>query len=224
MSEQAKFENLLDSIRLQLLEAQLGFDVWSILTPTEENDTLRVLNAYIGFFYPTIDALRDRFLIKIANVMDAKRWRAPSFFRVISMIKQDQTLVPGLNLDTLKERIDNQKKVTGKVLQLRHKMAAHWELEANIPSVSVEEIRSLLEDLEKTYNDIHRSLHPSETQSFRVLEVSDARHLVNSLKQYLAMQAPAGLAVWTAVQDQQAPGMYLVPGAHLEKLKQALEQ
>ena len=55
-----EFKSLLNAVRLQLLDAQMHFDIWEELWPTQEK--VDIINAYKGFFLPTRDAHLDRFL------------------------------------------------------------------------------------------------------------------------------------------------------------------
>ena len=107
MAEQTKFEILLDNIRIQLLEAQISFDIFLVLAGPEDDDVSGTMGSYIGFFKPTRDALRDRILIKVANVTETKRKKAPSVYPLIKMLENDPLLAPLLDAADLRTRMEN---------------------------------------------------------------------------------------------------------------------
>lgn len=121
-----EFESLLDEVRKQLLDAQIHFDIWEQLWPTEEN--VHIINVYRGFFQPTRIAHLDRFFIKASNVMSNDP-TSPSFYRVLNMIRKDVNLAPGIELRALRNRLKKQKNLIERIRQYRNKRAAHWDTE-----------------------------------------------------------------------------------------------
>ena len=118
--EKQKLQTLLEVTRLQLLSAQISFDTWLELVPTEDNNKLDILNTYKGFFVPASSAFLDRCFIKIAIVTDRKYKKAPSLHRVVQQLK----LVPGLvtegGIQDLTKRLEEQRSVEKRVRVALH--------------------------------------------------------------------------------------------------------
>lgn len=223
MAEQTKFEILLDNIRIQLLEAQISFDIFLALSGPEDDAVSGTVGSYIGFFEPTRAALRDRILIKVANVTETKRKKAPSVYSLIKMLETDPLLAPLLDTADLRTRMENLKIVAGKVRRLRDKTAAHLELGANPEDVYIHEIRDMLVGLETVFNATYKALHPGETWSFTPVQSSDTKNLLDSLHRYHKCNAPARLVAWTAVQDPNNPEQYIIAADRLERLRQSVQ-
>lgn len=222
MYDQVEFETLLEDVRNHLIHAQLSFDVWNNLRPTEENDTLDILNAFKGFFKPVMGALQDRFIIHISNTLDAKQKKAPSFYRLLKMLMENMELAPGLDVEALRTRIEEQKPIERKIRVLRNKGAAHWEIGAKLPNVLISDVGGLLQELEACYNEIFSSAHPKEYYAFGILEIKDTENLVQSLKRYHSIVSPATFVAWGALPDKRDPSQYVISADLVDKLREEL--
>lgn len=100
--DKTKFTNLLNELRKELLEANTHFEIREKLWPTKE--TVDILNRYIGFFAPTMDAHFDSFCVKMCNITSNKA-NQPSFRRILDSIKQNKELAPNLNVNATEEQI-----------------------------------------------------------------------------------------------------------------------
>ena len=175
----SEFKSLLEELRKQLLDAQIHFDIWEKLWPTEEN--VDVINSYKGFFLPTRNAHLDRFFIKLSNTVDADP-RSPSFYRVLKMLATKADLAPTIDVRSLRNRLKKLKDLLRRINQYRNKRAAHWDTDAiELDSVHVGESRSLLEELESIYNEIN-SAHNGNVWSFKISQYRDTDRLLNELR------------------------------------------
>lgn len=148
------FKKLIEEARQQLLAAQAHLDIWEALHPTEQ--VVDVLNLYKGFFIPTRDAHRDRFFIKTHNVTDTDK-RAPSFHRILRMIRGYPDLAPDVDLRDPSARLRKQRDVLSRIGTFRDKRVAHWDSDPPASSILLGECRKLLEELEDMFNVIHVS-------------------------------------------------------------------
>lgn len=174
-----EFKSLLEELRKQLLNAQIHFDIWEKLWPTEDN--VNVINSFKGFFLPTRNAHLDQFFIRVSNAVNADP-RSPSFYRVLKMLTTKADLTPTIDVRSLRNRLKKLKDLLRRVNQYRNKRVAHWDTDAiELDSVHVGEIKSLLEELESIYNEINRA-HNGNVWSFKTLQHKDADRLLNALR------------------------------------------
>ena len=153
---QSKFQELLNDVRVQLLEAQIAFDTWFTLLPTEDNDILDTLNGFKGFFLPV--------------------------------------------------------------------RAAHYEIGAKIDPIEINEVSSLLEDLQGVFNDVYGAVHKGESWLFEPLEKGDTNNLLQTIQAHHRVITPATFVAFNAIRGQDDLAAYLVPSDDLERLREALEQ
>ena len=222
MSEKQKLESILEATRLQLLAAQISFDTWLELIPTEDNDKLDILNAYKGFFIPARSAFLDRCFIKLAIVTDRNHKKAPSLYRAVQQLGKVPGLVTKDDVQDLTSHLDEQRNVEKKVRRFRDKKAAHWEMGANPEPVYIGEVRGLLERLEDIFNDVYGSLFPSETYSFQLVEHGHTDYIIKGLREYHAVIGPAMKVGWTAASDADDPSRFLVPAELMIELMKAV--
>ena len=176
----SEFEDLLNRLRQQLLDAQTHFDIWETLYYRTEAEA-KALNAYRGFFMPTIDAHVTRFYIKISNVVDSGV-EAPSFRRLFRSIKRDSTLAPGLDIATLRRRLGKHSGLLKKIAVFRNKRAAHWDTESEAKPAPREPTRDLLKDLQDIWNEVSKAHdRPDRRWEFRYLEHGHTQHLIDTL-------------------------------------------
>ena len=139
------------------------------------------------------------------------------------MLSEYPKLAGEINVAALQSSIDSQKGVVKRVIRLRNKQAAHWEVGATPEDVYIDEVRDLLIELQGIFNDIHKGIYPGETWSFQVLESSDTQTIMESLRQYHALRPTVGILAWTAVPDPENPDRCFVSSDAVEKLKLALQ-
>jgi len=179
MKEQlTEFKSLLEEVRKQLLDAQMHFDIWEQLWPTEKK--VDVINSYIGFFQPTRAAHLDRFFIKISNVVDNHR-NSPSIYRLLNMVGSYMDLAPGIDMHSIHDRLKKQKDLLRRIRQYRNKRAAHWDMAAKPDPVFVGESRQLLMELASIFNEIHGA-HDKNVWSFRPQQYHDTDRLLDRLR------------------------------------------
>jgi len=184
-----ELELLLDEVRKQLLDAQIHFDIWEQLWPTEEN--ARVLNAFRGFFTPTRNAHLDRFFIKVSNVVSNDP-TSPSFYRLINMLSVAPSLAPGIDIRSLRSRLKKEKGLLARIWRYRNRRAAHWDMDVSEPLVPVQlgESRQMLMELEELFNEINRAHAIGHGWMFQPVERSDTRSLLSSLRQMFPSGSP----------------------------------
>jgi len=183
----AAFKKLIEEARQQLLGAQTHLDIWEALHPTEQ--VVDLLNLYKGFFIPTRDAHRDRFFIKTHNVTDTDR-RAPSFHRILRMIKDHPDLAPDVDLRDLSARLKKQRVVLNRIGTFRDRRVAHWDSDVLVGSILLGECRRLLEELEDIFNVIHVSHTGGGGWSFRYWDSDDTSALLDALKDVMTRAQP----------------------------------
>ena len=215
-----QFETLSDTVRRQLLDAQMSFDIWESLWPTEEH--VDILNAFKGFFVPTRSAHLDRFFIKMFNATDRKHKTAPSVYRLLDAAESEPTLTPGLDTGSVRARLDGQRELLGRVARYRHKRAAHWDTEGLPEPVYLNEVRGLLNETETIFNDVYGAAHPGEMWFFETVQASDPEHLLRSLERFHEVIPAAGVVAWTARPDPANPALSIVDSDALEKLRASL--
>ena len=213
------FESLIEEVRKQLLAAQTHFDIWEALYFRSE-DVAAVLDMYKGFFVPTIDAHVTVFFIKALNVVDSDK-RAPSFHRVFRMIERDSTLAPGLSLEALLHRLEKQQDTLDRLKSVRNKRAAHWDTKSEPDTVLVEESRTLLQELQSIFNDIHNA-HAGSMWRFKLLDDHHTGDVVLALKEYLDILPNTTKIVWTATQDGSNRANSIVASDLIDQLRKAL--
>lgn len=179
--EQVKeFESILEILRKQLLDANIHFNIWEQLWPTEQ--VVDVINQYKGFFLPTRDAHLDRFIIKISDILSNHR-NAPSFYRILSMIGRNSNLAPDINVREIKNRLKNHKIVLEAIKDFRDKRSAHWDISVNKLNKPVlfGDTKRMLTELKGIFNEISAS-HSSNIFSFRYGQQGNTTSLLDALK------------------------------------------
>jgi hypothetical protein len=177
--QKAEFENLLEELRKQLLDACVHFDIWEQLWPTEE--AVDVINQYKGFFIPTRNAHLDRFFIKVCNILSNDS-KSPSFYRILSMIGKNPSLALGIDARAVKNRLNKHKNVLEGIKQYRDTKAAHWDTNISDPRKPVlfGESKKLLKDLQDIFNEIS-SANSRNVWSFSYSQQGDTYGLLNTL-------------------------------------------
>ena len=179
MKEQTtEFKSLLTEVKKQLLDAQMHFDIWEQIWPTEQN--VEVINSYKGFFLPTRDAHLDRFFIKTSNVVDNHK-NSPSIYRLLNMVGSCIDLAPGIDMHSIRGRLNKQKDLLRRIRQYRNRRAAHWDMVSKPDPVFVGESRQLLIELESIFNEIHAA-HNKNVWSFKPQQYHDTERLLDELR------------------------------------------
>ena len=175
---EARFKEVYEILRSQLLEASVSFDIFEKIWPTEK--VVDILNQYIGFFQPTRLAHLDRFIIKISNVLDNKQ-SSPSFYNIINNINKFPDLAPGLNVHKIKRRIRSHREALEEIKDYRNKRAAHWDTTVIQPKpVIYGKSKKLLKELINIYNEISSS-HSHNQWSFSYSQHRDTEALLERL-------------------------------------------
>ena len=175
-----KFRALLEELRKQLLDACTHFDIYVQLWPTKE--VVDVVNRYRGFFQPTFMAHFDRFSMKICNVVSNKSSQ-PSFYRIFNMLDSNTALAPGIDIQSLRERLENHRKVINAIKVHRDKKAAHFDMKISIQRKPIlfGECKRMLEELQAIFNEISRA-HSGQVWSFKYSQQSNTSSFLNALK------------------------------------------
>lgn len=210
----------MEPIRVQLVEAQVCFDVWLDTFPTEE--VVGLINQYKGFFMPARAAFLDRCFIKIANVTDKKGKKAPSLYRLLDRVEENPSLSTHLNVEHLRKRMDDNHEVEKKVRRYRDKRAAHREERASLQPVHIGEVRGLLQDTESVFNEVYGAIFPGNRQHFELLERPHTKSLLACLGRHDTVIPKAHLVAWTAVKDPSDSGKYQVEASFIEGLRDAV--
>jgi hypothetical protein len=176
-----QFELLLEEVRRQLLEAHTHFDIWEQLLPTKEK--VDVIEAYRGFFLPSLNAHIDRFYIKVSNVVSSDS-RQPSLYRLLKMLTCNPALAPGIDVRNLRTRLGRQKGLLKRIDDYRDRRAAHWDMDNSEPldPGQVSEIQHLLREMGGIFNEIHRAHTGHEVWSFRLMEHGDTSRMLSKLR------------------------------------------
>jgi len=176
----AEFRSLLEELRQQLLAVSVHFDTWVQLFPTAQ--VVDVINQYIGFFQPTREAHLDRFIIKVSNVISNDA-RSPSFHRIFKMLDNNPALASGVDVQSLRKRLEQHKKVLRRIKRYRNKRAAHWDTkeQAQRKPVLFGDSKRMLEELQDIFNEISGA-NSGNLWSFKYSQQSDTSSLLNVLK------------------------------------------
>jgi len=176
----AEFRSLLEELRQQLLAVSVHFDTWVQLFPTAQ--VVDVINQYIGFFQPTREAHLDRFIIKVSNVISNDA-RSPSFHRIFKMLDNNPALASGVDVQSLRKRLEQHKKVLRRIKRYRNKRAAHWDTkeQAQRKPVLFGDSKRMLEELQDIFNEISGA-HSGNLWSFKYSQQADTSSLLDVLK------------------------------------------
>jgi hypothetical protein len=193
--ESETFEYVFGILRNQLLNASVNFYIWEQLFPTEK--VIDIINRYIGFFQPTREAHLDGLIIKVTEILSG-RANAASFYHILDMIARNPKLAPGIDVDQMRGRLANHRKVVEAIKHYRNKRVAHWDIsEANRQApeyagikrlgkpVLFGETREMLADLQAIYNKISAS-HCQTIHAFRYGQQADTPTLIETLREKLA--------------------------------------
>ena len=174
------FETLLEDLRKQLLDACVHFDIWVQLFPTAQ--VVDVINQYIGFFQHTRVAHLDRFIIKVSNVF-SNHHSSPSFYRIFKMLDNNAVLALGVDVQSLRKRLKQHKKVIEAIKEYRNTRGAHWDTqeEAQRKPVLFGKSKRMLEELQDIFNEISGA-HSGNIWEFRYSQQSNTSSLLNTLK------------------------------------------
>ena len=178
-----EFELRLEELRKQILEASIHFNIWQDLWPTEEK--VEVINRFKGFFQPARIAHRDRFIILMSNIFSTKN-KAPSFYNIFRMLKNERQIIQGLDIKSLSKRLKQHRKTKEAIIAFRNEVAAHHEVEwpsTEIPErkpVLFGETKIMLLDIQEMYNEIS-SLYSRNLWSFTPLEHQHTNNLLVEL-------------------------------------------
>jgi len=182
----AAFDELLQRVEHELLRAQEHFDNWEAIFPTQQ--VIDVLNRYVGFFRPTIDAHIAQFFIKVANVTGTDQ-RLPSLYRLFKMIEEHADLAPNVNIKTLRSRLKAQRQLLERVRKFRDTRIAHFDTTIKPDAVLFGESRSLLQELEDVFNEI-RIAHKGRRKAFDWWgQQHDAKELLCTLEEAHAQRS-----------------------------------
>ena len=140
------FEAKLLLLRDQLVAAQVCLEVWEHLS-NRSAELASALDRYRGFFVPTILPHQTLFFIKMAIATDHKDRRQPSLYEVLRLIEGEPSLAPGLDVGSLRTRVDRFADVIRRVRRARDRRFAHVDTRKNPPRVKLGEYRRLLEEL-----------------------------------------------------------------------------
>ena len=176
-----EFESLLEELRKQLLDACIHFEIWEQLWPTEQ--VVDVINRYKGFFLPSRNAHVDRFYIKVCNVV-SNRLSQPSFYRVFSMLNENATLAPGLDVRALKKQLRSHKNTLSAIRHYRNTRVAHWDtnIQAQQKPILLGDCKRMLEELQQMFNEISGA-STRNAWSFKVSQHGDTNALMNHLNE-----------------------------------------
>jgi len=178
-NEQEEFENVLEILQKQLLDASVHFDIWERLWPTEQ--VVDIINQYKGFFLPTRDAHLDRFILKVSDILSNDQ-KSPSFYRVLGMISKNSDLAPDINVREIKNRLKNHRAVLEGIKDFRNKRIAHWDTTTpKTKSVLYGDSKRLLKELKGIFNEISAS-HSGNIFSFRYSQQGNTDSLLEALK------------------------------------------
>ncbi|NQW22911.1 MAG: hypothetical protein HQ475_05640 [SAR202 cluster bacterium] len=207
----------MERVRIELLYARLSFSTWLDLWP-ESEDIVTMLNAYKGFFAISRAALIDHCFIKIGNVTDSKHKKAPSFYNLFQMLENPNPNADGFDIEGCRQKLKAQREVERKVRRYRDKKAAHSEINATPEPVHIEEMRTLLDNLEMVFHDIYSFANPGERFSFKILENADTSHLMKALRTHWDVVPKAEVVAWVALKNGSDPDTYLIPSKEIEQL------
>ncbi|MBN1862405.1 MAG: hypothetical protein JW790_02040 [Dehalococcoidales bacterium] len=176
-----EFRSLLEELRKQLLDASIHFEIWEGFWHTTQ--VVDVINRYNGFFLPTRNAHIDRFYIKVCNVVSSNPSQ-PSFYRVFSMLNENATLAPDLDIRSLKKRLKSYKKTLKAIEQHRNTKAAHWDMkiQAQRKPILFGECKRMLEELQNIFNEISGAA-TENVWSFKPIQHGDTNALLNHLNE-----------------------------------------
>jgi len=176
-----KFSYILEELRKQLLDASMHLEIWQELWPTTK--VVDVINRYKGFFLPTRNAHIDRFYIKVCNVMSS-RSSQPSFYRVFSMLNENAALAPGVDVRSLKKRLESHKNTVNAIQDYRNKRGAHWDvgIQAQRKPVILGNCKRMLAELQDIFNEISGAA-TKNMWSFEYMQHSDTNTLLNHLNE-----------------------------------------
>ena len=181
--EQNNFEYIFGELQKQLLKASVHFDIVEKLWPTEQ--TVDIINRYIGFFGPTREAHFDRFILKISDSLSSSQ-KSPTFYRVLKMISNNPDLALKINVQEIKRRLKNHRAALKAITNYRNTRVAHWDTTVSeTESVLYGNSRRLLEELKDIFNEINAS-HSKSVLSFRYSQQGDTINLLETLKRQLA--------------------------------------
>ena len=188
-----EFELRLDELRKQILEASIHFNICIDLWPNEER--VKVINRYRGYFIPARLAHFNQFTIKISEIF-SNRITAPSFYNVFKILKINPELAPGIELQSIAKRLRQHNKTKQAIINYRNRTAAHsdvtWGIEGKI-SLKEEKLKrkpilfgdtkKMLAEIQEIFNEI--SSHSKHVQwSFEPLEHNHTNYVLNELESY----------------------------------------
>ena len=180
-----ELKSILEELRKQLLDASIHFEIWQDLWPTTE--VVDVINRYKGFFLPTRNAHIDRFYIKICNVMSS-RSSQPSFYRIFNILNKNTALAPGIDIRSLKKRLNSHKKTVDAIKEYRNKKVAHWDMriQTQRKPVLLGNCKRMLVELQDIFNEIS-SATSKNIWSFKYVQHGDTNILLSHLNELRAI-------------------------------------
>lgn len=179
-NQTTQFMSVLEEVRQQLLEAQIHFDIWQELLPTER--VIEVINRYRGFILPTRKAHLDSFFIKVSNVIDNDP-RAPSFYKLFKMLDNNQSLAPSIDIKTLRRQLKQHKEVLRAIKDYRNSKSAHADTQEKTERKPVlfGKSKRMLKELQDIFNNISGA-HSQNIWSFSPIPQNNTSILLDKLK------------------------------------------
>jgi len=160
---QKELEQCIDSIYSALIEARYNLYIWLELFPVEAK--VQILNAYKGFFIPTIIAHKNSLYVNLYKVLD-KRSDSYHFNCLFDLLGKGSSIESDI-IDNYRERMYKEHaEVIKRIKRYRHKSIAHIDKEfialKRKPEtkidpeikVTIGEAKALLKTLESIINDI----------------------------------------------------------------------
>ena len=168
-----KFEEVLRLVWSHLITANVHLTIWEELRSTPDREKL--CDTYPGFFSWTRDAHVDRFIHKICVVTDTASSQ-PSIPKLANMIQAHPNLAPGIDFNTVLQRIEDHAKVRDEIRVVRDKRSSHWDLKAVPPEPNVAECRELIAELKSILDDLWNTHQPNPTGGRDIYSLTPIEH------------------------------------------------
>lgn len=186
MTTEKEFLDRLEWLKDCLLRAQLHLDIaWWLWSP-EDSSLVKALEVYRGFFIPTRLSHIDCFAIKIAIAIEQKDRRQPSIYFILKAIQKNPSLASGIDVASLRDKVDSIGAAIGHVEAFRKQRAAHLDMNTMgrvEPSFTWDEAREALDVLKAVFNEVYKAV-TGAIQSFTVVEHKHTEYVLRALTEH----------------------------------------
>jgi len=179
------------------------------------------LDTYSGFFTLTIDAHASMFFIRAFTLVDNQSSGA-TFYRLLNLARRNPDLVPDVNITAQVRRFKRLESARKRIKLFRDKRAAHWDRNAMVINLTVEDAEGVLHELHGIMNEF-RIAHTGSGVHHELWQPSNVTDLVRTLAEHHQIISTVNMIAWTAAKDPSDPDLSRVRTEHVIKLQQVLK-